>query len=95
MNGSKIARHGRLLSYNGFGFFKLPGQIAALRPTVIRNASTTSGLWLPKNTQVRNFSFFFFKKYVCALNAIKYLLTITYLNFIETLEIARFSSIYN
>lgn len=41
-----------MLSYNGFGFFKLPGQIAALRPTVIRNASTTSGLWLPKNTQV-------------------------------------------
>lgn len=54
MLGPKLVRHGRLLSYNGVGYFRIPGQVAALRPAVmpVRLASTTPGLWLPKMTQV-------------------------------------------
>lgn len=45
-----LARQGRLLAYNGIGYFRLPGQMAALRPALLHNrcASTSSGLWLPK-----------------------------------------------
>lgn len=55
MYGPKIARPSRYLAFNGVGFFRIPGQVAALRPTVIgrtRAASTSSGLWLPHLTQV-------------------------------------------
>ncbi|XP_019865690.1 delta-1-pyrroline-5-carboxylate synthase [Aethina tumida] len=53
MLGPKLVRHGRLLSYNGVGYFRIPSQVAALRPAVmpVRLASTTPGLWLPKMTQ--------------------------------------------
>ncbi|KAK9702624.1 Aldehyde dehydrogenase family [Popillia japonica] len=50
MFGSQLARPSRYLAFNGVGIFKVPGQLAALRPTVLegtRAASTTNGLWLP------------------------------------------------
>ncbi|CAH0553248.1 unnamed protein product [Brassicogethes aeneus] len=50
MLGPKVVRPAGLLSFNGVGFFKIPGQVAALRPTA-RSASTSPGLWLPKTTQ--------------------------------------------
>lgn len=55
MYGQKVLCNGRLLAFNGVGFFKLPRQLPALRPVTykyVRNASTTNGLWLPKTTQV-------------------------------------------
>ncbi|KRT80713.1 hypothetical protein AMK59_6148 [Oryctes borbonicus] len=53
MFGPQIARPSRYLAFNGVGIFKIPGQVAALRPAVIagtRAASTTNGLWLPHLT---------------------------------------------
>ncbi|KAJ8985613.1 hypothetical protein NQ317_015106 [Molorchus minor] len=39
----------KLLSFNGVGFFRVPGQVAALRPTLLtRSASATPRLWLPQ-----------------------------------------------
>lgn len=55
MLGTKVIKHSRLLAYNGVGFFKLPGQMVALRPAVVlstRKASTTSRLWLPRLSEV-------------------------------------------
>lgn len=55
MLGTKVVKHSRLLAYNGVGFFKLPGQMIALRPAIVlstRNASTTNRLWLPRLSQV-------------------------------------------
>lgn len=40
--------------FNGRGFFKLPGQLAALRPVLLNNcrqASTSPRLWVPSLTQ--------------------------------------------
>lgn len=57
MFATKIVSRGRVLAFNGVGFFKVPGQVAALRPKAAllpsaRQASTTPGLWLPKLSQV-------------------------------------------
>lgn len=41
--------------FNGRGFFKIPGQLAALRPVLLNNcrqASTSPRLWVPSLTQV-------------------------------------------
>ena len=47
---------GKILANNGYGVYRMPGQIAALRPANFsaqqRQASTTPKLWLPKTTQV-------------------------------------------
>lgn len=55
MIAPRLIKRSHLMAYNGVGFFKIPGQVAALRPIIIQNAraaSTTSGLWLPKLTEV-------------------------------------------
>lgn len=42
--------------FNGVGFFKIPGQLAALRPVLVENcrqASTSPRLWIPSLSQVR------------------------------------------
>jgi delta-1-pyrroline-5-carboxylate synthetase len=54
MFSTNLIKSGRLAAFNGVGFFKLPGQIAAMRPDAlapVRTAATTPGLWLPKLTQ--------------------------------------------
>jgi delta-1-pyrroline-5-carboxylate synthetase len=54
MFSTNLIKSGRLAAFNGVGFFKLPGQIAAIRPDAlapVRTAATTPGLWLPKLTQ--------------------------------------------
>jgi len=54
MSGIKLIRTngGKFVANNGFGVFRLPGQIAVKNFTQIqRYASTTPKLWLPKTTQ--------------------------------------------
>lgn len=51
----RIIKRSQLLAFNGIGFYKIPGQVAALHPIIVQNAraaSTTSGLWLPKLSHV-------------------------------------------
>lgn len=78
MYGFHVIRPSRCLAFNGVGLFKIPGQVAALRPAVIagtRKASTSSGLWLPHLTGVSCidlvnfplfFQFFFFEEVTLA-----------------------------
>lgn len=50
----RVIRSNKLLAFNGIGFFRVPGQVAALksRNLGVRNASTSPRLWLPKITTV-------------------------------------------
>lgn len=58
----KLINRSQLIAFNGVGFFKIPGQVAALHPVIVNNvkaASTSSGLWSPKLGQVCKQNVFF------------------------------------